>query len=52
MRRLLVERGGVGRTEQFTLAEIDAAPGTLVDARIIGRTSRGLLAIPTHAEAA
>ena len=52
VRRLLVERGGVGRTEQFTLAEIDAAPGTLVDARIIGRTSRGLLAIPTHAEAA
>ena len=26
-RRLLVENGGVGRTEQFTLAEIDATPG-------------------------
>jgi threonylcarbamoyladenosine tRNA methylthiotransferase MtaB len=44
VRRLLVENGGVGRTEQFTLAEIDAAPGTFIDARIVGRTARGLIA--------
>ena len=44
VRRLLVENGGVGRTEQFTLAEIDATPGTLVDARIVGRTARSLIA--------
>jgi threonylcarbamoyladenosine tRNA methylthiotransferase MtaB len=52
VRRLLVENGGVGRTEQFTPAEIDAAPGTLVDARITGRTARGLIATPLAAEAA
>jgi threonylcarbamoyladenosine tRNA methylthiotransferase MtaB len=52
IRRLLVENGGVGRTEQFTLAEIDAAPGTFVDARITGRTARGLIATPLPAEAA
>jgi hypothetical protein len=40
----LVENGGVGRTEQFTLAEIDAAPGTFVDARIVGQTARTLIA--------
>ena len=44
VRRLLVENGGVGRTEQFTLAEIDATPGTLIDARIVGRTARSLIA--------
>jgi threonylcarbamoyladenosine tRNA methylthiotransferase MtaB len=44
VRRLLVENGGVGRTEQFTLAEIDAAPGTFVEARIVGRTGRALIA--------
>ena len=44
-RRLLVENGGVGRTEQFTLAEIDGPrPGTIVTARITGRTRRGLVA--------
>jgi len=52
IRRLLVENGGVGRTEQFTLAEFDAAPGTFVDARITGRTARGLIATPLPAEAA
>ena len=46
VRRLLVENGGVGRTEQFTLAEIDGPPGALVDARITGATSRGLIATP------
>jgi threonylcarbamoyladenosine tRNA methylthiotransferase MtaB len=52
MRKLLVENGGVGRTEQFTLAEV-AGPraGTIVSARITGRTSRALVAEPL-AEAA
>jgi threonylcarbamoyladenosine tRNA methylthiotransferase MtaB len=51
-RRLLVENGGVGRTEQFTLAEIAGPrPGTIVTARITGRTRRGLVATPL-AEAA
>jgi threonylcarbamoyladenosine tRNA methylthiotransferase MtaB len=51
-RRLLVENGGVGRTERFTLAEI-AGPerGTIVTARITGHTRRGLIAVPL-AEAA
>jgi threonylcarbamoyladenosine tRNA methylthiotransferase MtaB len=44
VRRLLVENGGVGRTEQFTLAEIDAAPGTFIEARIVGQTARTLVA--------
>jgi threonylcarbamoyladenosine tRNA methylthiotransferase MtaB len=51
-RRLLVERGGVGRTEQFTLAEIEAAPGTFVESRIVGRNHRGLIAVAAAAEAA
>jgi threonylcarbamoyladenosine tRNA methylthiotransferase MtaB len=51
VRRLLVENGGVGRTEQFTLAEIDGTPGRFVDARIVGRTARALIAAPL-AEAA
>ena len=51
-RRLLVENGGVGRTEQFTPAEIAGpSPGTIVSARITGRTRRGLVAMPL-AEAA
>jgi threonylcarbamoyladenosine tRNA methylthiotransferase MtaB len=46
-RRLLVENGGVGRTEQFTPAEIAGpSPGTIVSARITGRTRRGLIAMP------
>ena len=44
LRRILVESGGFGRTEHFTLAEIDAAPGAIVAARITGRTPRGLIA--------
>jgi threonylcarbamoyladenosine tRNA methylthiotransferase MtaB len=44
VRRLLVENGGIGRTPQFTPAEIDAPPGTFVDARIVGQTARGLIA--------
>jgi threonylcarbamoyladenosine tRNA methylthiotransferase MtaB len=51
-RRLLVENGGVGRTEHFTLAEISGPrPGSIVAARITGRTRRGLVAVPL-AEAA
>jgi len=51
-RRLLVENGGVGRTEQFTLAEIAGPkPGVIVAARITGRTARTLIAAPV-AEAA
>jgi threonylcarbamoyladenosine tRNA methylthiotransferase MtaB len=47
IRRLLVENGGVGRTEQFTLAEIAGPnPGMIVSARITGRTRRGLVAMP------
>ena len=42
-RRVLVERGGLGRTEHFTLAEIDGgAPGEIVAARIAGHTARAL----------
>ena len=44
VRPLLVERGGIGRTPQFTPAAIDAAPGALIAARIIGRDARGLIA--------
>ena len=51
VRRLLVENGGIGRTEQFTPAVVDGEPGTFVDARITGRTARALLATPL-AEAA
>jgi threonylcarbamoyladenosine tRNA methylthiotransferase MtaB len=52
VRQVLVEHGGLGRTEHFTPAEIRAgAPGEIVAARITGRTSRTLLAAPL-AEAA
>jgi threonylcarbamoyladenosine tRNA methylthiotransferase MtaB len=51
-RRVLVESGGLGRTEHFTLAEIGSgAPGEIVQARITGATSRALVATPL-AEAA
>jgi threonylcarbamoyladenosine tRNA methylthiotransferase MtaB len=48
-RRVLVERGGVGRTEHFLLAEISGTPGEVVSARITGRTGRGLVAEPLAA---
>jgi len=44
VRPLLVERGGIGRTPQFTPATIAAPPGALIAARIIGRNERGLIA--------
>ena len=46
LRRILVEGEGIGRTEHFTPAEIDATPGAIVAARITGQTHRGLIAKP------
>jgi threonylcarbamoyladenosine tRNA methylthiotransferase MtaB len=51
VRRLLVENGGIGRTEQFTPAMVAGTPGTFVDARIVGHTARALLATPLAAAA-
>jgi threonylcarbamoyladenosine tRNA methylthiotransferase MtaB len=51
-RKVLVEGDGLGRTEHYTLAEVGTgAPGDVVAARIVGNTSRALLATPL-AEAA
>jgi threonylcarbamoyladenosine tRNA methylthiotransferase MtaB len=41
---LLVERGGIGRTECFAPARIDAVPGTFISARITGASHNQLLA--------
>jgi threonylcarbamoyladenosine tRNA methylthiotransferase MtaB len=41
---LLVERGGIGRTECFAPARIDALPGSFVSARITGAMRGQLLA--------
>jgi len=41
---LLIERGGIGRTECFAPAKIDARPGTFLAARITGATHNQLLA--------
>ncbi|WP_370676281.1 tRNA (N(6)-L-threonylcarbamoyladenosine(37)-C(2))-methylthiotransferase MtaB [Pleomorphomonas sp. PLEO] len=41
---VLVEKNGLGRTEQFTLTEIDrGAPGEIVPAIVTGRTDRALI---------
>jgi threonylcarbamoyladenosine tRNA methylthiotransferase MtaB len=46
-RLVLVETGGLGRTEHFTQAEIGGGrPGEIVPARITGRTARALVATP------
>lgn len=46
VRRVLVERGGVGHTEHFTPVEIgDGRPGDIVPARVTGHTGRALLAV-------
>jgi len=46
-RRVLVERGGRGRTEHFTDVAIEGpAPGAIVDVRITGRAESRLLATP------
>ena len=51
-RHVLMERGGVGRTEHFTPVSMPGlAAGTIVPAHIVGRTASGLLATPL-AEAA
>ncbi|WP_310621840.1 tRNA (N(6)-L-threonylcarbamoyladenosine(37)-C(2))-methylthiotransferase MtaB [Flexibacterium corallicola] len=45
LRDVLVEKEGLGRTELFTLVELDAKEaGSIVKARITGHTSRHLLA--------
>ena len=45
-RRVLAERGGIGRTEQFTPVRLSAPvePGVIVDAAIAGHDGRQLLA--------
>jgi threonylcarbamoyladenosine tRNA methylthiotransferase MtaB len=44
-RLVLVEKEGLGRTEQFTLAEIDRGrPGEIVPAVVTGHTGRALVA--------
>lgn len=44
-RLVLVEKTGLGRTEQFTLTEIDrGAPGEIVPAVVTGHTPRALVA--------
>jgi threonylcarbamoyladenosine tRNA methylthiotransferase MtaB len=53
VRTLLVENGGIGRTEQFTAARIDGTPGMFVTARIAGHDGRTLSAVSVaEAEAA
>jgi threonylcarbamoyladenosine tRNA methylthiotransferase MtaB len=50
---ILVERDGLGRTEGFTLAAIDAgAPGEIVEAVIAGHDGARLIAAPAAAQAA
>ncbi|WP_075214161.1 tRNA (N(6)-L-threonylcarbamoyladenosine(37)-C(2))-methylthiotransferase MtaB [Mongoliimonas terrestris] len=45
VRKVLVEKPGIGRTEQFTLTEIDrGAPGEIVPAVVTGHTGRALVA--------
>lgn len=44
-RRILIERNGLGRTEQFTQTEIVVGePGSIITARITGHSHRHLLA--------
>ena len=43
--KILIEKPGIGRTEQFTLTEIDGGTaGDIIAARIIGHTGRALVA--------
>ncbi|PCH82203.1 MAG: tRNA (N(6)-L-threonylcarbamoyladenosine(37)-C(2))-methylthiotransferase MtaB [Hyphomicrobiales bacterium] len=45
VRSILVEKNGLGRTEQFTQAELDSGkPGDIVRAKIVGSTHRHLQA--------
>jgi len=51
--RILIEREGLGRTEGFTLASIEAgSPGEIVDATISHHDGERLIARPTAARAA
>jgi threonylcarbamoyladenosine tRNA methylthiotransferase MtaB len=51
--RLLIEREGLGRAENFTLVSVEAGePGTIVDARITAHDGEKLLATPLHSRAA
>jgi threonylcarbamoyladenosine tRNA methylthiotransferase MtaB len=53
VRTLLVENGGIGRTEQFTAVRIDAPAGSFVTTRIDGHDGRTLTGVAaTQAEAA
>jgi len=50
---ILIEREGLGRTEGFTLAVVDAGqPGEIVEAVVIGHDGGRLLATPIAARAA
>ena len=50
---ILVERGGLGRTEGFTLAAIEGgAPGEIVDATVTGHDGARLIASPLARQAA
>jgi threonylcarbamoyladenosine tRNA methylthiotransferase MtaB len=44
MATVLAERGGAGHTEHFAPVRIDAAPGTLLRARILAADAAGLVA--------
>ena len=51
--RILIERDGIGRAEDFTLTAIDSgAPGQIVEAIITGHDGARALAVPMRAEAA
>jgi threonylcarbamoyladenosine tRNA methylthiotransferase MtaB len=50
---ILIEREGLGRTEGFTLAAIDAgSPGEIVEATVSGHDGTRLIAAPFAAQAA
>ncbi len=47
IRQVLIEKPGLGRTEHFTLTEIDSdQTGEIIAARITGHTHRALIATP------
>ena len=53
VQRLLVERQGIGRTEGFTLAAVDAGrPGEIVEAAVTGHDGEKLIAAAPAAQAA
>ncbi|WP_062230439.1 tRNA (N(6)-L-threonylcarbamoyladenosine(37)-C(2))-methylthiotransferase MtaB [Aureimonas sp. N4] len=48
--KVLIEREGLGRTEDFTVTELHSGlPGEIVDATITGETGERLLAVPSSA---